>query len=142
MPNYEGVTGIVIAGISYHTASRAWMSSQNLQGLRHTIFLAWHGQDVHNYVERCHLSQITKYMLAKSQAILQPLPILQRPWVDITVDFIIQLPKSARFTTILVVVDRFSKAVHFEVLKSGFTAKVEARVFINSVVKLHDFLVL
>ena len=54
-------------------------------------------------------------------------------------DFIVQLPKSAGFTAILVVVDRFSKTGHFEALKPRFTAKGVARVFINSVAKLHGF---
>ena len=54
-------------------------------------------------------------------------------------DFIIQLPKSMGLMAILVVVDHFRKTGHFEALKSGFTAKGVARVFINSVVKLHGF---
>ena len=54
-------------------------------------------------------------------------------------DFIIQLPKSAGFTAILVIVDRFSKLGHFEALKPGFTVKEVARVFIRFVVKLHGF---
>ena len=54
-------------------------------------------------------------------------------------DFITQLPKSEGYTTICIVVDRFSKFAHFLPLKLGFTAKTVAQVFISTVVKLHGF---
>ncbi|KAK6329290.1 hypothetical protein J4Q44_G00012680 [Coregonus suidteri] len=41
---------------------------------------------------------------------LQPLPVPQRPWSHLSVDFVTDLPPSQGNTTILVVVDRFSKA--------------------------------
>ncbi len=42
--------------------------------------------------------------------LLQPLPIPQRPWSHIAIDFITDLPLSRGHTTILTVIDRFSKA--------------------------------
>ena len=41
---------------------------------------------------------------------LQPLPVPQRPWSHLSVDFLTDLPPSQGYTTILVVVDRFSKS--------------------------------
>jgi hypothetical protein len=41
---------------------------------------------------------------------LQPLPIPQRPWSHLSVDFLTDLPPSRGNTTILVIVDRFSKS--------------------------------
>lgn len=45
--------------------------------------------------------------------LLQPLPIPSRPWSHIAVDFVTGLPLSEGNDTILTIVDRFSKAVHF-----------------------------
>ncbi len=42
--------------------------------------------------------------------LLQPLPIPQRPWSHIAIDFNTDLPLSRGHTTILTVIDRFSKA--------------------------------
>jgi hypothetical protein len=52
-------------------------------------------------------------------------------------DFIEGLPLSEGYNTILVVVDRFTKFAHFVPLRHPFTATSVARVFVDSVVKLH-----
>ena len=54
-------------------------------------------------------------------------------------DFIIGLLNSVGYTTVLVVVDRLTKVAHFSPHESGFTAKFIAEVFMNSIIKLHDF---
>ncbi|XLU70725.1 hypothetical protein S245_029778 [Arachis hypogaea] len=54
-------------------------------------------------------------------------------------DFITKLPNSEGFTTVMVVVDRLSKIARVAPLKPGFTAKVVAQKFLNSVVRYHGF---
>ena len=44
---------------------------------------------------------------------LMPLPVPLRPWSHIAIDFVTDLPESLGFTTILTVVDRFSRGVRF-----------------------------
>lgn len=57
-------------------------------------------------------------------------------WEDIALDFIIGLPNSFGFTTIMVVIDRLTKYARLMALKSGYTSKGVAEVFMNQVVKL------
>ena len=60
---------------------------------------------------------------------MQPLLILEKPWFDISMDFIKGLPKSQGFEAILVVVDRLTKYVHFLPLSHPFTAAKVATAF-------------
>ena len=99
----------------------------------------WKGlkNDVTQYVQQCGVCQKAKAERVHPAGLLQPLPVSQGIWEEVTMDFIEGLPKSEGFDTILVVVDRFSKYSHLLPLKHPFTAKGVAQVFLENVVKLH-----
>ena len=61
-----------------------------------------------------------------------------RAWSDLSMDFIVELPKSKDMTTIMVVVDRLTKMSHFIPFRCLPTASIAADAFINNV-KLHGF---
>lgn len=67
----------------------------------------------HSYLRRCKVCQSCKYDTTASPWLLQPLPIPETVWIDITIDFIDRLPIFFWKSVILVVVDRLSKAAHF-----------------------------
>lgn len=66
--------------------------------------------NVQRYVRSCSLCATTKSPRELPAGKLMPLPIPQRPWSHVAVDFITDLPVSDGNTMVLVVVDRFSKA--------------------------------
>jgi hypothetical protein len=68
---------------------------------------------------------------------LQPLPIPTAIWRDISMDFIVVLPKSRNKSFIMVVVDCISKYAHFCSLQHSFTTSIVSQIFMDQVFKLH-----
>lgn len=101
--------------------------------------LYWVGmkRSIQDFVRSCDTCQRQKYVAMSPAGLLQPLPILDQIWEDISLDFITGLPKSKGFEALFVVVDRLSKYGHFIPLKHPYTAKKIAEVFTKEIVRLH-----
>ena len=89
------------------------------------------------FVAECNVCQRCKYQATSPAGLLQPLPIPQAVWEDISLDFISGLPKVRGVDTILVVVDRLTKYGHFLLVKHPYTAKTIAELFAKEIVRLH-----
>ncbi|PNX94328.1 Ty3/gypsy retrotransposon protein, partial [Trifolium pratense] len=105
--------------------------------LQENVF--WYGMrnDVTHFVKSCSICQQTKPANHSPYGLLQPLPIPEKVWEDISLDFIVGLPSVQSHTVIFVVVDRLSKAAHFGSLPTHFTAIKVADLFAKMVCKLH-----
>ncbi|XP_052479618.1 uncharacterized protein LOC128034816 [Gossypium raimondii] len=93
------------------------------------------GVDVETYVKTCLVCQQDKVELKTPVGLLQPLPVPERPWESLSIDFIIGLPKSDGFASILIMVDRFSNYVTFILITKECPAEEAARLFLRHVVK-------
>jgi transposase InsO family protein len=94
--------------------------------------------DVQHYVRNCDACQRNKPSNQHPAGLLQPLPIPERRWESISLDFIMSLPRTARgHDAILVIVDRLSKRAHFIPTWTTVTAEETAKLFFDHIFRHH-----
>ena len=71
------------------------------------------------------------------QGLLQPKMAPDRRWKSIAMDFIMELPKSDGYDTILVVIDRLTKMSYFNLCSKDPDARHVANLFMKEIVGVH-----
>ena len=99
-------------------------------------------RDVEDYVKGCDVCLASKTVRHKPYGDLQSLPIPTHRWKDLSMDFVTGLPistdwKGDSYDSILVIVDRLTKMVHYKSVKVTINAPGLAEVIINVVVQHH-----
>ena len=99
-------------------------------------------RDVESYVKGCDVCLSSKAVRHKPYGDLQSLPVPTHRWKDLSMDFVTGLPESAdwkrdSYDSILVIVDRLTKMVHYEPVLTTITAPLLAEVIIDVVVRHH-----
>ena len=98
-------------------------------------------EDVEFHVKSYLVCQQDNIEMKAEAGLLQPLPIVERPWQSIFMDFIVGFPEVKGMKSILVVVDRFSKYAVFIPAPNACTANVAAELIFKLVTGIHDSLV-
>ena len=95
-------------------------------------------EEIQQYVVTCDLCQRNKPSQRPKIGLLQPLPIPDRPWQQVSMDLITQLPKSrAGNDAIVVFVDKLTKMVHYVPTTTNVTAPKLAKIVLREVCRLH-----
>ena len=108
----------------------------------HTIrpFYYWPGmkREIAEYVSRCAICQHVKAERKKPFGLMQPLPVPQWKWENITMDFVYKLPRTQNgHDGIWVIVDRLTKSAHFIPMREKYSLSRLAELFISKIVKYH-----
>jgi len=94
--------------------------------------------EIAQYVTGCDECQRNKPSQQARMGLLQPLPIPNRPWSQVSLDLITQLPRSKLgHDAIVVFVDKLTKMVHYVPTTTNVTAPELSNIFIREVCRLH-----
>jgi transposase InsO family protein len=113
--------------------------SKTLELLQRQYYWPTMRKDTEQFVRNCHVCQRSRSGRHAPFGILRPLPIPDRPWQDISMDFVTGLPESGKekYDTIWVVVDRLTKDRHFVPCHTTVDAEALADLYIQHIFRLH-----
>ena len=95
-------------------------------------------KDIAEYVAKCDICRRIKAEHQRPAGLLKPLDIPVWKWDDISMDFIVGLPRTQKgHDAIWVIVDRLTKVAHFIPVKTTFTVSKQAELYIDNILKLH-----
>ena len=94
-------------------------------------------RDVNRFTNRCSTCRKAKSK-AQSHGLYMPLHIPYQPWEDISMDFVLGLPRTKNGKdSVFVVVDRFSKMAHFIPFNKIDDASHVAKFLCREILRLH-----
>jgi hypothetical protein len=95
-------------------------------------------KDVVDYIARCMECQKVKAEHRHPTGLLHPLPISEKKWEVISMDFITGLPRTnKKHDSIMVVVDKLTKDTHFVPVKTMHTTTNIVEISMKEIARLH-----
>ena len=100
--------------------------------------MARNEKDISEYVSKCLTCQQVKVEHQVPSGLLNPLPIPQWKWDNITMDFVSGFPLTQRkYDTVRVIVDRLTKSAHFLSIRLNYSMDRLAELYVSEIVRLH-----
>ena len=94
--------------------------------------------DIASFVNKCLTCQKIKIEHQKSSGMLQPLEIPEWKWENISMDFVIGLPRTCvGYDAIWVIVDRLTKSAHFLPIRANYPLETLTQLYIQEIMRLH-----
>jgi len=93
--------------------------------------------EVDKYCETCGICQANKTSTQRPVGLLHPLPIPNRPWGSIGMDFVGPFPTSKGYDYLWVIICRLTSMVHLIPVNTTVKASELASLYVKEVVRLH-----
>ncbi|KAF7802483.1 Transposon Ty3-I Gag-Pol polyprotein [Senna tora] len=141
----QGKENVVVDALSRRYALISTLSAKFL-GFEHLKELYMNDPEFGNAFGECENRPFDKFYRhdgkakskVKPHGLYMPLLVPTHPWTDVSMDFILGLPKTRNGRDfIFVVVDRFSKMAHFIPCNKSDDATHVANLFFREIVRLH-----
>ncbi len=101
-------------------------------------------QNVKQYVRNCHICRRIKATRNKYHELLNSLSVLDRSWIDITLNFVTELFNSRNYNAVLMIIDCLSKMHHYifcTIDENEITVEKTIKLFIQHVWKLYELFI-
>ena len=106
--------------------------------MKQSYLWQWMKRDISEYVAKCLTCQQVKAEHQVPSGLLNPLPIPQWKWDNITMDFVSGFPLTQKkHDAIWVIVDRLTKSAHFLPIRLDYSMDRLADLYVNEIVRLH-----
>ena len=113
-------------------------SNKMYHDLRHLYWWPNMKHDITKYISECDICGRVKADHMRTPRFLQPLPIPVWKWKDISMDFVVGLPRTSKvYDTIWVIVDRLTKSAYFLPVDTRYSVKKYAKLYFDRIVILH-----
>src|SRR6185295_3717296 len=138
IPNNKELRTLLLHKCHDSIIARHLGTEKTLELVQRNYFWPRMGKDIKNYVTSCDSCQRNKASNQAPAGLLQPLDIPERRWDHITMDFVVQLPKTTKkHDAIVVFVEKLSKRTYFIPTTTDVTAPQVAEIFFNTIFKNH-----
>jgi hypothetical protein len=118
VPSSEELRNLVLKEMHNVPYARHPSYQKKIAVVRHQLFWPGMKKDVFYYISRCMECQRVRADHRHQIGMLQPLPIPEKKWEVVTMDFITKFPRTtSQHDSIMVVVETLTKAAHFFPLK-------------------------
>ena len=142
IPNDNALKARILADHECHDSpmSGHFGKDKTIESVKRRFYWPRMDEEIQSYVTSCDSCQRNKPSHQAEMGLLQPLPIPDQPWAQVSLDLITALPKSLLGNDAIVVfIDKLTKMVHYVPTTTNVTAPQLATIFLRNVVRLHGF---
>ena len=138
IPQDEALRRLILEKVHHSTYSIHPGSTKMYMDLKQKYWWTRMKGDIAEYVAQCDTYRWVKSKHQQPTRLLQPLHILVWKWDEISMDFIVGLPKTQNgYDYIWVIVDRLMKVAHFISVRADYKGNRLAQLYINNILCLH-----
>jgi len=137
IPKDEGLRRMIMEAEHDSKIAGHFRTYKTIGRVRANLYWPKIEENITEYIRSCDVCQCNKVIGHKKYGLLEPLEIPMRPWMAISMDFIVGLPRSNGYTKIWVIVDRFSKRADFIPLRTEEHIEEVVLTFVTEIWRLH-----